>query len=283
MLTRKLIIVVASATLVAMASNTAMARSTDMCEHQRKALQSHSVKPLMSQQTKNDISDCAADTIKGALDSIFKRPSKKKSDCIENVTDIVVDESTDNWVDNQFQQFENRKQVQDMLDENATAQVATANSISTAITWLRDCRVREVEQIQTRREHDKTRIEAMFQSDRITYDQRDKEFGKIARRASKDLDAVADRVEADNELIAEVIGRTGENLEVLQASSETLASIDAAEAEDVGPDGDVYTPGGSGAIDSAVVSQRELEEQQQTYADLLAQIEEEKSIVNEDV
>jgi hypothetical protein len=90
-------------------------------------------------------------------------------------------------------------------------------------------------------------------------------------------------VEADNKRISEIVGSTGENLEVLQSGSKELAALETERDEDKGPDGEVYQPGGSGSIATAARSQEVLEEQQASYEDLLAQIEEERDRVNEDV
>ena len=225
----------------------------DACVSQRKALKRHSVEPLISQRTTSKYSDCAGDIAK----SVFKmlKGDVLNTRCGEILLEQSVDEATGNFIENEMKKHKNRAEVQDMLDDNASKQVVTAHSISGSIYRLRDCRNAQVEKIQSG-----------YKRERISL-----------RKRNDGLEDVKDQVKKDNQIIAELIGETGENLKVLEASNDTLADIETSD------DNDRESSVGSGkAIDDAARSQKELEAQQEDYADLLAQIEKEKDYVNED-
>jgi hypothetical protein len=226
----------------------------DACDHRRDALKRHSVEPLISQRTSSKYSDCAGDILSSGLGVLFG-DDKFDSSCAKNLAEQSVDEAAGNFVDNEIKKHKNRREVQDMLDDNAHKQVVTAHSISGSIDRLRDCRNAQVEKIQSD-----------YKRERISL-----------RKRNDGLEDVKDQVKKDNQIIAELIGETGENLKVLEASNDTLADIETS--DDNGGESSVDS---GKAIGDAARSQKELETQQEDYADLLAQIEKEKDYVNED-
>jgi len=227
----------------------------DPCDPQRNALKRHSVEPLISQRTSAKYGACAGEIVKSGLGVLFGETFD--SSCAKHLAEASVDEAAGNFVDNEIKKHKNRREVQGLLDDNANKQVVTAHSISGSIDRLRDCRIGEVNRIRS--DYKRERISGPKRNDR--------------------LEGVKDRIRKDNQIIAELIGEAGENLEVLEASNDTLADIDTS---DRGTSAGSGSSGQSKAIDDAARSQEELERQQDDYADLLAQIDDEKPFTDED-